>query len=205
MEVAARRGKSRGEDTRRAVLRAAEHVFARLGYAGARMEDVAERVGIRRASLVYYYPDKEALYQALLDDLFGELLGRYEAALTESGPLTERMLRCIDVWAQQVEARPSLVRLTLWEMARATSSDPGVMASRVQPIVQRLADAVRLGQREGVFRDVDPVGFVMSVAGTTAFLFFRTALLSPEIAPPLERGRLAVELRSWVERVLFVD
>src|SRR5262249_17953307 len=65
-----RRGKSRGEDTRRAVLRAAEQVFARLGYAGARMEDVAERVGIRRASLVYYYRDKDALYQALLDDLF---------------------------------------------------------------------------------------------------------------------------------------
>lgn len=197
--------RQRGEDTRRAVLRAAEEAFAKVGYAGARMDDIAARVGIRRASLVYYFRDKQALYQALLDDLFGDLGGRYEAALAEAGPLTEQMLRCIDVWAEHVEARPSLLRITLWEMARVTASEPGELAPRVQPLVQRLADLVRVGRRAGVFRDVDPVGFVMSVAGTTAFLFFRTPLLGSAIAPQLERGRLAAELRSWVARVLFVD
>ena len=195
----------RGQDTRRAVLRAAEEAFAKVGYAGARMDDIAQRAGIRRASLVYYFRDKRALYQALLDDLFGELLGRYEAALAEPGPLTERMLRCIDVWAGQVEARPTLLRIALWEMARVTSSDPGELAPRVRPIVQFLADGVRAGQREGVFRDVDPVGFIMSVAGTTAFVFLRTPMLGSAIAPELERGRLATELRSWVARVLFVE
>jgi TetR/AcrR family transcriptional regulator len=198
--------KARGAETRRAVLRAAEEVFANLGYAGARMEDVAERVGIRRASLVYYFRDKQTLYEALLDDLFGGLLGRYEAALNGPGPITDRMLRCIDVWAAHVEAQPSLLRLTLWEIARAQPSQSVPLTSRVQPIVQRLAEAVIQGQRDGVFRsEVDPVGFVMSVAGTTAFLGFRTSLLSPSIAPPLEPGRLAAELRSWVTRVLFAE
>jgi TetR/AcrR family transcriptional regulator len=198
--------KGRGSDTRRAVLRAAEEVFANLGYAGARMEDVAERVGIRRASLVYYFRDKQTLYEALLDDLFGGLLGRYEGALNGPGPMTDRMLGCIDVWATHVEAQPSLLRLTLWEIARAQPSESVPLTSRVQPIVRRLCEAVIQGQREGVFRsEVDPVGFVMSVAGTTAFLGLRTSLLSAAVAPPLEPGRLAAELRSWVARVLFVD
>ena len=197
--------KSRGEETRRAALRAAEEVFARVGYAGARMDDVAERVGIRRASLVHYFRDKQALYDALLDDLFRDLIGRYEAALAAPGPTTERMLRCIDVWSSHVEARPSLLRITLWEIARATTSEAVPLAARVRPIVQLLSDAVRAGQREGVFRDVDPIGFVMSVAGTTAFLGLRTALLSPAVAPPLTAGQLAEELRTWVARVLFVD
>ena len=197
--------KSRGEETRRAALRAAEEVFARVGYAGARMDDVADRVGIRRASLVHYFRDKQALYDALLDDLFRDLVGRYETVLAAPGPATERMLRCIDIWANHVEARPSLLRITLWEIARATTSEAVPLASRVRPIVELLADAVRAGQREGVFREVDPVGFVMSVAGTTAFLGLRTALLSAALAPPLEPGRLAEELRSWVARVLFVD
>ena len=95
-------------------------MFASVGYAGARMEDVAERVGIRRASLMYYFRDKQALYEALLDDLFGGLLGGYEAALAGPEPLTERYLRCIDVWAARVEERPALLRISMWEMAGAT-------------------------------------------------------------------------------------
>jgi TetR/AcrR family transcriptional regulator len=186
------------------VLRAAEEVFAERGYAGARMDDVAERVGIRRASLLYYFRDKQTLYAALLDDIFGDLIGRYQAALAGPGSTTERMLHCIDAWAAQVEARPGLLRISLWEIARARPTKEVPLASRVQPIVHVLADAVRAGQREGVFRPVDPVAFVMSVAGTTSFLSLRTALLDPATTTGPVPGELAAELRDWVARILFV-
>lgn len=199
----ARRG--RGPDTRQQVLQVAGTVFAERGYAGARMDDVASRVGIRRASLVHYFPDKQTLYEAVLDDLFGNLIGRYEAALAGPEPMSERMLRCIDAWADQVERRPGLLRVTLWEIAGATLEEAVPLAARVQPIVQLLADAVRTGQRDGVFVDLDPIGFVMSVAGTTAFLGLRTHLLTPAMAPPLPSGTLKAELKSWVARVLFSD
>jgi TetR/AcrR family transcriptional regulator len=183
-------------------LRSAEDVFATLGYAGARMEDVAERVGIRRASLMYYFRDKRALYEALLDDLFAGLLEGYDAALAGPEPLKERYLRCIDVWAARIEERPALLRISMWEMAGAMPEGEVPLAARVRPICERLAEAVREGQRQGLFRaDVDPIGFVMSVAGTTAFLGLRNVLLNAEVAPPLEPGRLAVELRAWVARV----
>jgi TetR/AcrR family transcriptional regulator len=199
--------KSRGEETRRLVLRAAEEVFAKVGYAGARMEDIADRIGIRRASLVHYFRDKQELYEAMLDDLFGELLGRYEAVLAGPEPTRERLLRCIEVWATHVEARPSLLRISLWEMARATPPEPVPLTARVGPIVRKLAEAIAAGQREGVVRaDVDPIAFVMSVAGTTTFLGRRMALLDPSGASPaLEPGRLATELRTWATHLLFAD
>jgi len=201
-----RTGTGRGEDTRRLALQAAEEVFATLGYAGARMEDVAERVGIRRASLMYYFRDKQTLYEALLDDLFGGLLEGYQAALAGPEPITERYLRCIDLWAARVEERPALLRISMWEMAGATPEEEVPLTARVRPIVACLADAVREGQRQGVFRaDVEPIGFVMSVAGTTAFLGLRSVLLSRSVAPPLEPGRLGTELRAWVSRILFED
>ena len=197
---------ARGEDTRRLALRSAEDVFATLGFAGARMEDVAERVGIRRASLMYYFRDKQALYEALLDDLFGGLLEGYEAALAGPEPMAERYMRCLDVWAARVEERPALLRIAMWEMAGATPEQAVPLTAHVRPIVECLAEAVRAGQRQGVFRDdVDPVGFVMSVAGTTAFLGLRTALLSASVAPPLEPGRLAAELRAWAARILLKE
>ncbi len=197
---------ARGEETRRLILRAAEDIFASVGYAGARLDDVADKVGIKRASMAYYFRDKTALYEAVLDDLFSDLVSRYDAALKGPGPATDRMLRCIDVWAERVEARPSLLRISLWEIARATELEPVPLASRVRPIVEILSEGVRAGQREGTIRaDVDPVGFVMSVAGTTAFINLRSALLSSQVAEPLPSGGLRTELRNWVARVLFVD
>jgi hypothetical protein len=71
--------------------------------------------------------------------------------------------------------------------------------------VQLLADAVRTGQEQGLFTDDDPIGFVMSVAGTTAFLGLRTNLLSPMVATPLSSGSLKAELQTWLVRILFRD
>jgi TetR/AcrR family transcriptional regulator len=51
----------RAERTRRAILAAAEEHFAARGLAGTRLEDIAETVGIRRASIVYYFRDKHEL------------------------------------------------------------------------------------------------------------------------------------------------
>ena len=76
--------RARGKETRQAILRAAEQVFAERGYAGARMDDVAAEVGIKRASMVYYFRDKRSLYVALLDDLYGELGERYRRMVAGS-------------------------------------------------------------------------------------------------------------------------
>lgn len=195
---------ARGSSTRRRVLQVAEEVFAECGYVGARMEDVAERVGIKRASLVHYFPDKPSLFEAVLDDLFGELPTRYQAALDATTSPRDQMLGCIDVWADQVAQRPGLLHITLWEMARARPGHPVPLGPHVAPIVQLLAGVVAAGQRAGAFNDVDPIAFVMSVAGTTAFLGLRTDLLS-SVAPPLPPGALKMELRSWVAKILFRD
>ena len=60
--------------------------------------------------MVYYYRDKRTLYLALLDDLFGDLLHGYETELGRAGPITERFLRCVDVWTRQVMERPEYAR-----------------------------------------------------------------------------------------------
>src|SRR5215831_12665716 len=51
------------------ILDAATRLFAERGYEGASMNDVAERVGMRKASLFYHFATKDALYEAVLDRL----------------------------------------------------------------------------------------------------------------------------------------
>src|SRR5262249_27364998 len=115
-------------------------------------------------------------------------------------------LRTTEVWANHVEDRPALLRIVLWEIAAADASEYVPLATRVRPLVEFLCEAVRVGQLEGVFRpDVDPVGFVISVAGTTAFLGLRKAVASAPAGRSVHRGAVATELRRWVELILVVN
>ncbi len=55
------------------LLGAAEREFALRGFAAARLEDIAERSGITRPSLLHHYASKEALYSAVVKRSFGDL------------------------------------------------------------------------------------------------------------------------------------
>ena len=61
-------GRIRRENVER-ILKAAERVFAEAGFAGATMADIAERAGLPKANLHYYFGTKDDLYRAVLDNI----------------------------------------------------------------------------------------------------------------------------------------
>ena len=72
----ARSRRSSGLETRAEILAAAERHFAERGFEAARLEDIAADVGIRRAAIFYHFGDKQELYAAVLDEVFGDWHGR---------------------------------------------------------------------------------------------------------------------------------
>jgi TetR/AcrR family transcriptional regulator len=196
--------RTRGKETRQAILRAAEQVFAERGYAGARMDDVAAEVGIKRASMVYYFRDKRSLYLALLEDLYGDLLRRYRAVLATPGTARERVIACVDVWARHVADHPGSVRILMWESARVRRASAEPLAAELAPIQQTIADLLESGRLDGAFRSVDALRFIMIVTGATAFLAIGLNVLTAE-RQPLSPQELQTELRDLVQRLLFVD
>jgi len=158
----------RAQRTRRAILAAAESVFAEKGFAAARLEDVAAQVEIRRASLVYYFRDKRSLYEAVLQDLLGELLVRYQAVLDGAGTMPEKLERIMTVWLDYLAERPALSRIVLRETAESSPLS-AVLADGIRPLIQAVLGVVVEGQRLKQFDPVDPIRFVLTIAGSTIF------------------------------------
>ena len=75
----------RGEQTRRRILEAAEELFARYGYSDTSLDVIAEQVGMHPPGIFYYFPDKWALYEAVVDDAMGELDRITTASLASAG------------------------------------------------------------------------------------------------------------------------
>src|SRR6266567_2851285 len=95
MSIPAKSGKSgsRGEPekTRAAILKAALEEFAHEGVTGARTDEIARRAGVNKALLYYYFKDKGALYQAVLDEVFSGVRAAIHNALSQNLPPREKL------------------------------------------------------------------------------------------------------------------
>ena len=103
------------------ILDAAEDLFAKKGYRGASLGEVAERVGIRSPSLYNHFRNKEALYRAVL----GRLLDDFAAPMEElhTAPITdERLYQWLEAIVRKHHANPNLARLL---QHAALSGGPG--------------------------------------------------------------------------------
>jgi len=84
--------RGRPEESRAAILQAAVREFSREGVAGARTDAIARAAGVNKALLYYYFKDKETLYGAVLDQVFGGLQESIGAALSSDLPPREKLL-----------------------------------------------------------------------------------------------------------------
>jgi AcrR family transcriptional regulator len=182
--TASGRVRTKGEQTHAAILQAAEDIFAERGFARTRLEDIAERVGVRRASLVYYYKTKAALYGAVLDRLLGDLLAKYDSVQT-SGELSRRLPQLVEEWAAYVEGRPALLRIMLREMADGFTPHARPFAYRAVPLIGSIGSTVAEAHSWNTVTPINPLHFMMIVAGASAFL-----LLGAPLALQNARGRL---------------
>jgi len=199
----------RAEKTRNAILTAAEDLFASRGFEATRLEDIAERVGIRRASIVYYFKDKREVYDAMIADVLAGLHGALVQALAPRHwePL-DRVEAVVSAWAYYVGGRPTTARLLLREIADAT---PGV-ANTAWRHAGPLVDLVRREFTENPeianagFEKRSPIHVASTVVGATVFfLGAMPRLLTDREFDPTTREHIEAhrdELTRIVRRLL---
>jgi TetR/AcrR family transcriptional regulator len=172
----------RAERTRGAILAAAESLFAERGFDATRLEDIAESVGIRRASIVYYFRDKRAVYDAVLADVLQGVREAIERALAKELPPAQRIDAAVSAWIDQVARRPNTARLILREAANASSEVGSAVWEHSRP----LADLIRrefFERRdvgEAIVAKIDPIHVASTLAGATVFFVAAMPRLLPD-------------------------
>lgn len=192
---------ARAERTRSAVLEAAEALFAERGFDATRLEDIAERVGIRRASIVYYFKDKRELYDTVLGSVFGSLLAALAEALSRDVPLADRIEAAVSCWVDFVGQRPSVARIILREVADATPDRRSAVLAHTQPFGDLVRKEIfeRPDFAETHLAHIDPVHVASTVAGSTVFLVAAMPNLLPDLAlDPISREHLSAHKREMV-------
>ncbi|HUM04915.1 MAG TPA: TetR/AcrR family transcriptional regulator [Terriglobales bacterium] len=203
--------RARPEESRAAILKAAFTEFAANGIAGARTDAIAKAAHVNKALLYYYFKDKDALYQAVLDHVFSGMREHVAPVFDSDRSPRQKVLDYVGAYFDYVAAHPQYPRVVQAEWMRLGSKGATHMQRIAKeyfaPIFQKLAQVMRAGVEAGEFRDVDPGQFVPSMVAIIVFYFsavpvIRTLTQVDPLAPESVAKRRAFVL-DFISAALF--
>lgn len=94
-------------ETRRRLLDSARDVFTRVGYQGATLDDIAAKAGFTKGALYWHFPNKQALFMALVSDSMEQNLKLLDKLAPENGDAATVKRRLAE-WIDSIDERESL-------------------------------------------------------------------------------------------------
>jgi TetR/AcrR family transcriptional regulator len=193
--------RGRPEKSRASILKAAVSEFAEHGIAGARTDAIARAAHVNKALLYYYFKDKDALYEAVLDHVFSGLRDRVMPVLESNLPPRQKMLEYLGAYFDYIAENPRFPRVVQSQWMRSgagTARMQRVAKEYFRPIFQKLVGVLSEGISAGEFRPVNPMDFLPSVAAVIVFYFTAAPLMRTLMkVDPLSKARIR-ERRAFV-------
>ncbi|MBN2733108.1 MAG: TetR/AcrR family transcriptional regulator, partial [Balneolaceae bacterium] len=110
---------SNGERTRQEeILQAARQEFINEGFSGARLQGIADNIGVTKAMIHYYFDTKENLFAEVYRDASKKLISGLMDTLEESTPLFQKIDAFIDEAIDRFSEHADVVGFVVNELDR---------------------------------------------------------------------------------------
>jgi len=156
------------------ILAAAEEVFLREGFDGARMQGIAETAGINKALLHYYFRSKQGLFERVLQAKMLAFLPEISAAFNSRHTAYDKIEAFVDGYLKMLRANPQLPMFVMFSIHRNPAFVDQLPISPFQPLIAYLQSEIDGGR----MRPVDPTHFLISVLSMCIFPFISRHLAS---------------------------
>ncbi|MFO1527951.1 MAG: TetR/AcrR family transcriptional regulator [Turneriella sp.] len=195
--------------TREAILSAAIDEFANNGFAGARTENIARNAKVNKAMLHYYYHDKETLYNAVLDALYGsfgeddDLIQRLMDAPINSVQHIHIFLKVI-IQKHGDPNNKSFRCVLAWELAAGQNNLKKVAQKFFVPRMLHLIQVLEKGIKNGELSCKNPALAVYSMISQVVFYYMHsetyegTAIYDPLYKNVSQADLLQFLLRNFI-------
>ncbi len=137
------------------ILDGALALFGTRGYEATSLDAVATRLGIRKQTILYYFPSKEALLEAVIDRSAVELASSLEEAISGAGPGWERVEAVVRSVFRLAARRPELLGLVR-EASRLGPPAATRLMDALDPLIARASDFLQAEMDGGTMRRQEP-------------------------------------------------
>jgi TetR/AcrR family transcriptional regulator len=151
---------------RSAILSGGLDAFSVAGFKGATLDQIAEAAGLSKPNLLYYFPSKDAIYSALLQELLTTWLDPLRS-LDPNGDPVEEVLAYAHRKLAMSRDYPRESRLFANEILAGAPHIHGVLAGPLRELVDEKAQILLGWMEAGLIRATDPHHLIFSIWALT--------------------------------------
>ncbi|MCB5253445.1 MAG: TetR/AcrR family transcriptional regulator [Candidatus Cloacimonadaceae bacterium] len=170
------------------IITAATKEFLSWGFDGARMQAIADKAGVNKALLHYYFESKEKLYYLVLKTAFSDLIEALLEIFGSEEDFEPWLKRLIQRLLREINSRPQFSRFVIWELNARKRQLPRLFQELLQERTQgRFLERIQAKLSRAGVGDYPAEQFMLNVVSLCMY---------PSIARPLLEQVLGKELFS---------
>jgi AcrR family transcriptional regulator len=139
-------------DKRRVILDAAVRVFARQGYNGCRVSDIADEAGVAYGLVYHYFRSKDEVLDTLFLERWDVMLELIREVDRRPGPAREKLRAIASFIVDSYRHDPDLMKVIIVDVTRAANSFGRTHLEKIREAYDGIRDVVAAGQATGEFR-----------------------------------------------------
>ena len=163
-------------NTEQAILEAAKQVFIQKGMDGARMQEIADKAGINKSLLHYYYRSKNKLFEAVFKEAFFKFIPNIMDLMNSELPLFEKIRLFAINYIDIINENPLMPVFIMHELNR----DPAKVAEMIKStginpskIIIQINEEIAKGE----INPIDPFHLIVNLISMCIFPFVAQPIL----------------------------
>ncbi len=188
--------KRKNTNTEEKILAAAKKVFIAKGMAGARMQDIADEMGMNKALLHYYFKTKEQLFEVIFKETIGKFIPKLKALLIADISLEDKIKFFCNEYIQMAQDNPYLPLFILNELNKQPAQFIDKIFSGELPDLNKFTFQLEQEIKAKRIKPISPVQLLMNMMSMCIFPFIAKPMFNAVLGLDELQFRLTMEQRK---------
>jgi len=182
--------------TRNQILEASRKVFSRYGYAGARMQQIADEAGINKALLHYHFRNKETLYGMIFKEALGTLKNTLFEVLNCDKPLFDKIRIFCNEYINLLQQNSFFIGFVAMELNHNPDKLLGYFKETGIRPPQIFVEQINEEIRKGTIIHIQPQQLIINILSMSAFPFIGKPVIKGVMGMDDEQFNTIIEQRK---------
>lgn len=180
------------QNTEEVIMEAANEIFQQKGMDGTRMQEIADKAGINKAMLHYYYRSKDLLFEAVFNKAFALIAPQMNKVLNDDSTIEEKIRNFTYHYTNFIAKHPYIPNFVFHEMNRNPEFFEKIKKANGFPSLEKFNQQVANEVERGILNPID---------GDQLFINLVSLNLFPFVAKPLIKGILRANDQEFKELI----
>lgn len=162
------------------IIQAAKEIFQVYGYPGARMQQIADKAGINKTLLHYYFRDKKKLFNAVFTDAIHKFFPPLIEVISEKNvSLFDKIRKIVDYQIQTLKDNTYLASFIINKFNQNQEEAVKLFSHKGRLLPNIFVDQVNDAKKKGLIINIEPFELIINIVSLNVFPILNKQIIKP--------------------------